>query len=98
MDRLLAVEPSRGRVTVFSIDGREVVAEAAFPAGEMGPVTADMVFVDEIAHTCWVRRVEVDTSNGSSTGRVAAGRGGHRPVLVRVRPSEPNLRDQNGCG
>lgn len=69
LGRLLAVEPSRGRVTVFSIDSRDVVATADFSTEEMGPVTADMMFVDEEAHTCWVGRLEIATATGSPTGR-----------------------------
>lgn len=67
---LLAVEPARGRVTVFSIDGRTVIATSNFSPADTGPLTTDMLFVDEAAHGCWVGRVELSTSNGVPTGRV----------------------------
>ncbi|NOZ95007.1 MAG: hypothetical protein GXP47_09765 [Acidobacteria bacterium] len=68
-DRLLAVEPARGRVIVFSIDERRVVDAARFSPAKTGPVAADMVWVDEQRHTCWVGRVELSTADGSPTGR-----------------------------
>ncbi len=68
-DRLLAVEPLRGRVTVFSIDARSVVATAAFDPDRAGSPATDMLFADTGRHTCWVGRIELATLDGAPTGR-----------------------------